>query len=608
MNVRVKENERESLPETRKSSRDKNLPEPRRNNRKTQNPAAKKHTAPYTHKSKRRRKANRDKLKVIPIGGLGEIGKNMTVFEYKNQAVIVDCGLMFPDDDMLGVDIVLPDFEYVRNNKDKIKGLIVTHGHEDHIGGIAYLLKEANIPVYATRFTMGLIEKKLNEHNLLSHADLNVIKAGEKFKLGDFDIEPIRVNHSIADSVAFCIKTPAATVLHTGDFKIDYQPIDGEIMDLQRISELGAEGVDLLMADSTNVEEAGFTPSESSVGETFYQLFRGSKNRIIVTTFASNVHRVQQIIDAAAAYNRKVIVTGRSMENMVEVATDLGYLNIPKNTLIDIKDMNKFKPKELVVITTGSQGEPMAALGRMANGEHRYLNVGKGDTVIISASPVPGNEKMVADVINRLVDLGSDVVYKKFADIHVSGHAKREELKLLQVLVKPKYFMPIHGESRMLLHHGTLAESLGQNPKNIFIMENGKELELDHFSARVAEDTVPAEAVLVDGLGVGDIGNIVLNDRRKLSEDGLFIVVCKMKNGRAVATPDIISRGFVYVKESESLMNQARKQIEDVLKKCEDKGITDWADIKSEIRETLYRFLFKKTQRKPMILPILINV
>lgn len=379
-------------------------------------------------------------------------------------------------------------------------------------------------------------------------------------------------------------------------------------MDLQRIAQLGAEGVDLLMSDSTNVEEGGYTPSESSVGETFYQLFRGSKNRIIVTTFASNVHRVQQIIDAAAAYNRKVVVNGRSMENMVDVATNLGYLNIPKNLLIDIKDMHKYKPKELVVITTGSQGEPMAALGRMASGEHRYLNIGSDDTVIISASPVPGNEKMVADVINRLVDLGSDVVYKKFADIHVSGHAKREELKLLQVLVKPKYFMPVHGEARMLMHHGALAESLGQNPKNIFILQNGKELDIDHFSAKVAEESVPAEAIMVDGLGVGDIGNIVLNDRKRLSEDGLFIVVCKMKNGKSVAPPDIISRGFVYVKESEQLMNDAKKQIEEVLKKCEDKGITDWADIKSEIRETLYRYLFKKTQRKPMILPILINV
>lgn len=591
--TKEKTKSRESLPEVRHQK--KNLPAVRKNSSRPRNKT-------------RKKKVQRDKLKVIPIGGLGEIGKNMTVFEYKDQAIIVDCGLKFPDDDMPGVDIVLPDFDYVRKNKKKIKGLVITHGHEDHIGGVAYLLKEDNIPVYATKFTMGLIEKKLAEHGLLTQADLNVIKAGEKFKIGDFDIEPIRVNHSIADSVALHISTPAANVLHTGDFKIDYNPIDGQIIDLQRIAQLGAEGVDLLMADSTNVEEAGFTASESSVGETFYKLFRGCKNRIIVTTFASNVHRIQQIIDAAAAYNRKVVVNGRSMENMVEVATELGYLNIPKNTLIDIKDMNQYKPKELVVITTGSQGEPMAALGRMANGDHKFLNIGPGDTVIISASPVPGNEKMVADVINKLVALGSEVVYKKFADIHVSGHARREELKLMQVLVKPKYFMPIHGEERMLLHHATLAESVGVNPKNTFIMKNGNELELDHFGARVLEDTVQADAVLVDGLGVGDIGSIVLNDRKRLSEDGLFIAVVKMKNGKAVAPPDIISRGFVYMKESEDLIKGAKEQVEQELMHLEKKGVTDWPEIKSAIRETLFKYLFRKTQRKPMILPILIEV
>lgn len=568
----------------------------------------KKHTAPHTHKSKRRRKSNKDKMKMIPIGGLGEIGKNMTVFEYKDQAIIVDCGLKFPDEDMPGVDIVLPDFDYVKNNADKIKGLVVTHGHEDHIGGVAYLLKQANIPIYATRFTLGLINKKLVEHNLVSQADTNVIKAGEKFKLGEFEIEPIRVNHSIADSVALAIKTPAATVIHTGDFKVDYHPIDGEIINLQRFAELGAEGVDLLLADSTNVEEAGFTPSESSVGETFFKLFRGCKNRIIVTTFASNVHRVQQIIDAAVAYNRKVIVNGRSMENMVDVATDLGYLNIPKNTLIDIKDMDKYKPKELVVITTGSQGEPMAALGRMASGDHRHLNVGPGDTIIISASPVPGNEKMVADVINKLVNLGSEVVYKKFADIHVSGHAKQEELKLMQMLIKPRFFAPVHGEARMLLHHATLAEDLGVPAKNIFILKNGQELEFDHAGAKVLEDTISAEPVLVDGLGVGDIGNIVLNDRKRLAEDGLFIVIQKMHGNKPVGPADIISRGFVYVKESEKLMDEAKAEVARALERVQTKHLTEWSDIKSEIRESLFRSLYKKTQRKPMILPVLISV
>ncbi len=562
----------------------------------------------------RRRKINnnhkqKDKLKVIPIGGLGEIGKNMTVFEYRNEMIIVDCGLKFPDDDMYGIDIVLPDFSYVVENQKKFKGLYITHGHEDHIGGIVYLIKqlEGKVPIYATKFTMGLIDKKLNEHRLVSRVERHIIKAGEKVKDCQFEVEAIRVNHSIADSVAFCIKTPAATVLHTGDFKIDYQPIDGEIMDLQRIAKLGSQGVDLLMVDSTNVEESGFTASESSVGATFYNLFRGCKNRIIVTTFASNVHRVQQIIDAAVSYKRKVIINGRSMENMVEVASDLGYLKVPKNTIIDIKDMKNYKPSEIVVITTGSQGEPMAALGRMALGEHRFLNITKDDTIIISASPVPGNEKMVAEVINKLVDLGSEVVYKKFADIHVSGHARQEELKLIQTLVRPKFFLPVHGEARMLMHHAALAETVGTKKQNIFVTENGAILEVDHRSCKIT-GKIQAEPVLVDGLGVGDIGNIVLNDRKRLSEDGLFIVVVTMHKGKPVSGPDIISRGFVYVRESEELINQARDEVKKALQTCEDKNITDWSSIKNEIRDALFRYLYHETQRKPMILPILMEV
>ncbi len=549
----------------------------------------------------------KETMKVIPIGGLGEIGKNMTVFEYRGEIIIVDCGLKFPEDEMYGIDMVLPDFDYLIQNQDKIKGLVITHGHEDHIGGIAYLLKKINVPIYATKFTMGLIDKKLTEHRLISKAKRHIVKAGETEQIGAFSVEFIRVNHSIADSVALCIKTPAATAFHTGDFKIDFQPIDGEIIDLQRIAALGSEGIDLLMADSTNVEEAGFTASESSVGETFYNLFRGCKNRIIVTTFASNVHRVQQIIDAAVAYNRKVIINGRSMENMVDVASDLGYLKIPNNAVIDIKDMKKYKNKELVVITTGSQGEPMAALGRMALGEHRFLNVTKDDTVIISASPVPGNEKMVAEVINRLVDLGSEVVYKKFADIHVSGHARREELKIIQTLVKPKNFMPVHGEARMLMHHATLAEDLGLDKRHIFIQENGDVMEVGKGTCRAA-GKVQAEAVLVDGLGVGDIGNIVLNDRKRLSEDGLFIVVVNMHKGKCVSGPDIISRGFVYVRESEDLINAARGEVKKAILDCEAKGITEWNAIKGEIRDSLFRFLYRKTQRKPMILPILMEV
>ncbi|MDD4508166.1 MAG: ribonuclease J [Eubacteriaceae bacterium] len=546
-------------------------------------------------------------MKVIPIGGLGEIGKNMTAFEYRDEIVIVDCGLKFPDDDMYGIDMVLPDFSYLMENADKVKALLITHGHEDHIGGIAYLLKQINVPIYATKFTMGLIDKKLTEHRLISKAKRHIVKAGDEVQIGSFRAEFIRVNHSIADSVAICIKSPAATVFHTGDFKIDFQPIDGEIIDLQRIAALGSKGVDLLLADSTNVEEAGFTASESTVGETFYNLFRGCKNRIIVTTFASNVHRVQQVIDAAIAYNRKIVINGRSMETMFEVATDLGYIKAPKNAIIDIQEMKKYRPKDLVVITTGSQGEPMAALGRMANGDHRFLQIGKNDTIIISASPVPGNEKMVAEIINKLVDLGSEVVYNKFANIHVSGHGRREEMKMIQTLVKPKNFMPVHGEARMLKHHAALAEALGLDKNHVFVQQNGDVLELDHRGCKMV-GKVQAEPVLVDGLGVGDIGNIVLNDRKRLSEDGLFIVVITMNKGRAVSGPDIISRGFVYMRESEELIDGAREEVKKALIKCEKKKITDWKTIKSDIQDALFRYLYKETQRKPMILPILMEV
>lgn len=565
-------------------------------------------TAPYTHKSKIRRESNKEKMRMIPIGGLGEIGKNMTAFEYKNQAVLVDCGLKFPDDGMLGIDTVIPNFDYVDQNKDNIKGLIITHGHEDHIGGVPYLIREYDIPIYGTKFTLGLIKKKLEENDLLDKASLNEIKAGEQFRLGDFLIEPIHVNHSIADSVALSIKTPAASVIHTGDFKVDYQPIDGKIIDLQRFAQLGSEGVDLLLADSTNVEEGGFTASESSVGETFYNTFRGCKNRIIVTTFASNIHRIQQIIDAAVAYNRKVIVSGRSMENIVEVAKDLGYLQVPEGTLISFEEMNNYKPSEIVVITTGSQGEPMAALGRMANGEHNKLVVGSNDTIIISASPVPGNEKLVAEVINKLVAQGCEVIYKKFADTHVSGHGNREELKLINTLVKPTYFVPIHGESRMLLHHANLAQSLGMPRKNIFLLNNGQSLEFDKNSATIANEDYNTTPILVDGSGIGDIGPIVLNDRKRLSEDGLFIVIQKMHGSEPVGPADIISRGFVYVKESENLIEGAKEEVNRALENSKSKNKTEWSDIKSEIRSILQRYLFRETERKPMILPILINV
>ncbi len=561
---------------------------------------------PVTRKNANR-EPKKEKLKIIPIGGLGEIGKNMTAFEYCNQIIIVDCGLKFPDDDMYGIDMVLPPFKFFTKNAKKIKGLVVTHGHEDHIGGIAYLLKEINIPIYATKFTMGLIDRKLTEHRLMGQAKRNIVKAGDEISIGDFDVEFIRVNHSIADSVALCIKTPAATVFHTGDFKIDFQPIDGEIIDLQRIAALGNQGVDLLLADSTNVEEAGFTQSESTVGQTFFSLFRGCKNRIIVTTFASNVHRIQQIIDAAVAYNRKVIINGRSMETIVEVASNLGYLKVPKNTIIDIHEMKKYRPKDIVVITTGSQGEPMAALGRMANGDHRFLQIDQNDTIIISASPVPGNEKMVAEIINKLVGLGSEVVYHKFAHIHVSGHARREELKMIQTLVKPKYFMPVHGETRMLKHHGDLAQDLGLDEKHVFIQQNGDVLALDHNSCAKI-DHFDCEPVLVDGLGVGDIGNVVLNDRKRLSEDGLFIVVITMNKNKIVASPDIITRGFLYRTEADELIDNTRDVVSKAMLKFEKEGITDWKVIKRRIQDILSRYLYRETQRRPMILTILIEV
>jgi len=550
---------------------------------------------------------NKDKLRLVPLGGLGEIGKNLNVFEYKDDIILVDCGLKFPDDDMFGIDIVLPDYNYILENQDKVKGVVITHGHEDHIGGLVYLLRKINIPIYATKFTMGLIDKKLKEHGLLTKTTRIIVKPKDRIDIGEFNVEFIRVNHSIADAVGLCIKCAAATVVHTGDFKIDYHPIGGEVIDLQRFAKIGSQGVDLLMSDSTNVEGAGFTQSESSVGPTLFNLFRNAKGRIIVTTFASNVHRLQQVIDAAVEYNRKVIICGRSMENVSEVAMDLGYMKMPPNVQVQLRDINKYKDKELVIITTGSQGEPMAALGRMALGEHRHLTIKKEDLVVISASAVPGNEKMVSEVINKLVELGSDVVYGGFAEIHVSGHARQEELKLMITLVRPKHFLPVHGESRMLMKHVELAQSVGMKKEKTFIAENGNIIEIDKRSIQIVGKT-QAEPVLVDGLGVGDIGNIVLNDRKRLSEDGLFIVVCTMHKGKAISGPDIISRGFVYVRESEELINNAREEVKKALISCEEKGIIDWNSIKNVIRESLFKYLYAKTQRKPMILPILMEV
>lgn len=549
----------------------------------------------------------KNKLRVIPLGGLGEVGKNITLFEYKRDIIIVDCGIAFPSDDMYGIDIVLPDFGYILSNKDRIRGLVLTHGHEDHIGAIPYLLKELNVPIYGTKLTIGLVENKLTEHGLMGTSERHVVKPKETIKLGGFDIEFIRTNHSIADSVALYIKCDAAKVLHTGDFKVDFTPIDEEVIDLKRFSELGSEGIDLLMADSTNVELSGYTLSEKSVGATFMDLFDGVTSRILVATFASNVHRIQQVADAALAHGRKIAVSGRSMVTVFGTALELGYLSVPKEAIVDIREINKYDPSEIVVITTGSQGEPMAALSRMSAGEYRQLSINKGDLVIISASPIPGNEKMIMKVINNLFKLGAEVIYEKLADIHVSGHAKQEELKLIHTLVNAKNFMPIHGEFRMLMHHALLAQGLGMDEENTLVVETGTVVEVDDTSAK-SVGRVPSGITLVDGLGIGDVGNIVLRDRKHLSEDGLFIVVVTLSKGKAVAGPDVISRGFVYVRESEELINNARKVVREALVRCEEKNITEWNKIKVQIKDSLDQFLYEKTKRRPMILPILMEV
>lgn len=553
--------------------------------------------------------AKKEKLKIIPLGGLGEIGKNMTVVEYKNDLIVIDCGLMFPEEEMLGIDIVIPDITYLIKNKDKIRAIVLTHGHEDHIGALPYVLKQINVPVYGTKLTLGLVENKLKEHGILKDADLRCVKYGDVVKLGNIEVEFIKTSHSIADSAALAIKTPIGTIVHTGDFKIDYTPIDGDVIDLARFAELGKAGVLLLMADSTNIERPGYTMSERTVGETFQNIFKQAKGRIIVATFASNIHRVQQIINAAVSYNRKVAVSGRSMVNVVDVATNLGYLNIPDGTLIDIGDINHYPENKIVIITTGSQGEPMSALVRMSTSEHKQVDIIPGDMVIISANPIPGNEKLVYRVINQLFKRGADVIYKDLADVHVSGHACQEELKLIHTLVKPKYFIPVHGEYRHLKQHALLAQKLGMKEENIFLLDNGSVLEIDRKTARVA-GSVTAGQVLVDGLGVGDVGNIVLRDRKHLSQDGILTVVVTLskETGGVIAGPDIISRGFVYVRESEDLMDKAKEIVKDTLSKCEEKQITDWATIKSNIKESLRGFLYEKTKRKPMILPIIMEI
>lgn len=551
-------------------------------------------------------------IRIIPLGGLNEIGKNLTVFEYEDDALILDCGMAFPDDDMLGVDIVIPDITYLHKIADRIRGIVLTHGHEDHIGALPYVLKEFSVPVYGTRLTLGILKNKLKEHGILNQVKLNTVNAGDRVKLGAFTAEFIHTNHSIADAVAIALHTPTGIILHTGDFKIDSTPIDSDMIDLARFGELGKEGVLALLSDSTNADRPGVTFSEKSIGKTFDNLFeKGEQNkqRIIVATFASNVHRVQQIINSAVKYNRKVAVSGRSMENVISAAIELEYMHVPENTLIGLDEINKYPKEQLVVITTGSQGESMAALTRMAFTSHKKINIEPNDLVIISASPIPGNEKPVANVVNELLKQGAEVIYEKQADVHVSGHACQEELKMILSLVKPKYFIPVHGEYRHLCKHKGLAVHTGIDPKNIFVMDLGNVLELSRSSAKIV-GSVPSGKVLVDGLGVGDVGNIVLRDRKHLAEDGIIIVVMTIEkeSGECVSGPDIISRGFVYVRESEDLMEEIKKQTASVVENCLSGRSFDWTTLKTRVKNDVGNYLYVKTKRRPMILPIIMEV
>ena len=564
-------------------------------------------------KKKNRKEKNifkKSKLKIIPLGGLHEVGKNITAFEYEDEILVVDCGLSFPEDDMLGIDLVIPDISYLVKNQEKIKGLVITHGHEDHIGGIPYLLKQINIPIYAPRLAVGLIKNKLEEHKLLRSTKLVEVSQGQTLSLGkNFKVEFIRSTHSIPDSVMLAITTPVGTILHTGDFKMDYTPIDGKMMDLGRVAELGNQGILALMSDSTNAERKGFTMSESSVGEVFDKLFIHCTKRIVVATFASNVHRVQQIVNAAVKYGRKIAVCGRSMINMITTARELGYIECPEDLFIDIDMIGTYNDEQLVIITTGSQGEPMSALTRMAAGDHRKVKITQNDLVIISANPIPGNEKFVSKVIDDLMQIGAEVVYSALADVHVSGHACQEEQKLMIALAKPKYFIPVHGEYRQLMAHAETAASMGIEQKNIILMSNGRVLEIDENEAKFT-GSVQSGRVLVDGLGIGDVGNVVLRDRQHLSQDGLIIIVLTMdsNSGQVVAGPDVISRGFVYVKESETLMDDVKSVVRHEIRKCEEREIRDWATIKSTVRENLKDYIFMKTKRNPMIIPIIMEV
>jgi len=547
------------------------------------------------------------KLKIVPLGGLEQIGMNITAFEYEDSIVVVDCGLAFPADDMLGIDLVIPDVTYLKDNIDKVKGFVITHGHEDHIGALPYVLKEVNVPIYATKLTIALIENKLKEHDLVKGTKRKVIKFGQSVNLGQLRVEFIKTNHSIVDASALAIYSPAGTVVHTGDFKVDYTPVFGDAIDLQRFAEIGKKGVLALMCDSTNAERPGFTQSEKTVGRIFDTLFEEHKNtRIVVATFASNVDRVQQIINTAYKFGRKVVVEGRSMVNTIEIASSLGYLNIPDKTLIEVDQLKNYPPQQQVIIATGSQGESMAALSRMANNMHKKITIGPGDTVIMSSHPIPGNEKAVTKIINELLRKGADVI---FQDAHVSGHACQEEIKLIYTLVKPKYAVPTHGEYKHLKAQAKIAESLGIEKDDIFILSSGDVLELSEESAQVT-GKVPVGGILVDGLGVGDVGNVVLRDRQHLAEDGILVVVMALDgySGQLVSGPDIVSRGFVYVRESDELMEEARVVVAAAIQNCVDRGVSDWGKLKSTTRETLGEYVWKKTKRRPMILPIIMEV
>ncbi|AGK95657.1 ribonuclease J [Clostridium pasteurianum] len=554
-------------------------------------------------------KKSKNKVKVIPLGGLGEIGKNITAIEYDNEIIIIDCGLAFPDTEMYGIDLVIPDITYLLNNSEKVKGFVLTHGHEDHIGALPYVLKQLNVPVYGTKLTLGLVKSKLEEHNMLSDCTLLEVKPGEEVKTENFRVEFIRTCHSISDACALAIHTPEGIIVHTGDFKIDYTPIDGELIDLQRFSKFGKRKVLLLMADSTNVERPGYTVSEKIIGENLTRIFGTAKGRVIVASFASNINRVQQIINSSLSYGRKVAFSGRSMEKISNIAIELGYMHLPEDQLISVDDINKYPSDKVTIITTGSQGEPMAALSRIAYSSHKKITIEKGDLIIISASPIPGNQRLISKVIDELFKKGAEVIYNALEEVHVSGHACQEELKLIHKLVNPKFFMPVHGEYRHLKQHELLAKKLGMDSKNIFVLETGQVLELSRNSARKS-GIVTSGSIMVDGLGIGDVGNIVLRDRKHLSQDGILTVVVTIDKASfsILSGPEIITRGFVYVKESGNLLNEATTLVKSELDTCMDKKITEWSVIKSNIRHSLGEFLYNKTRRKPIILPIIMEI